>query len=56
MAKRSPKPGVTLNKATAQVEHLGNCVICTEGIFSDQEYGRAPRPLLGKAHTRCGGA
>lgn len=37
----------------SQVDHLGNCVYCKLGIFSDQQHGRALRPLIGKAHTDC---
>lgn len=36
-------------------ENVGHCAVCKEGIFSDHEYGRAPKPLLGKAHAWCGG-
>lgn len=38
---------------SSKVEHIGNCVICKLGIFSDHQHGRAPLPLLGKAHAWC---
>ena len=42
---------------SSKVDHIGNCVVCKHGIFTDQEYGRAPKPLLGKAHkSPCGGS
>lgn len=55
MAKKSPMPGRPYGHPSA-VEHIGDCVVCKQGIFSDQAHGRAPKPLLGKAHTACGGA
>lgn len=48
--------GNTRNRPKSAPEHIGDCVVCKGGIFSNDEWGRAPRPLLGKAHTRCGGA
>ena len=50
------RPRSGINKVNAAVDHLGNCVYCKLGIFSDQEHGRAQRPFLGKAHKECGGA
>lgn len=44
-----------INKARGKVEQIGSCVYCRAGIFSNQEWGRAPRPLIGKAHAWCGG-
>lgn len=42
-------------KPKSRPEQVGSCVVCKAGIFSDQDYGRAPKPLLGKAHAYCGG-
>lgn len=53
MAKPTPMPGRRTFGQKGDVEHLGSCVFCKHGIFSDQEHGRAPRPFLGKAHTAC---
>lgn len=50
----SPKPQIRRGFSHAS-EEIGGCVICKHGIFSDQEWGRAPKPWLGKAHTWCGG-
>ncbi|HZN76058.1 MAG TPA: hypothetical protein VFC00_30880 [Micromonosporaceae bacterium] len=53
----SAKPILKGNNKTAATEHIGDCVVCKLGIFSDQEWGRARRPLLGKAHViDCGGS
>lgn len=46
----SPKPTMPGRNKT---EEIGGCVVCKQGIFSDQEWGRAPRPLIGKAHEWC---
>lgn len=48
----SPSPNLKRGKP----EEVGGCVVCKQGIFTDQEWGRAPRPLIGKAHAWCGGA
>lgn len=48
--------GPSKAKAAGKVDEIGCCVVCKRGIFSDQEYGRAPKPALGKAHVvPCGG-
>lgn len=47
-----PKPKAGKQKAP---ENVGCCVVCHKGVFSNEEYGRAPKPLLGKAHAWCGG-
>ncbi len=54
MAKASPTPSAGLTKRRTDVEYLGQCVLCPYAIFSDQAWGRAPRPWLGKAHNECG--
>lgn len=53
----SARPTIRANGVKATVDHVGNCVVCKHGIFTDQEWGRAPKPLLlGKAHIQpCGG-
>jgi hypothetical protein len=56
MAARIAKPRSGINKVDASIEHIGHCVVCKLGIFSNETWGRAPLPLLGKAHTTCGGA
>lgn len=49
-------PGGHTSKAKAgKAEEVGTCVVCKAGIFSSNDHGRAPKPLLGKAHTWCGG-
>lgn len=56
MAKPTPMPGRRTFGQKTTVEYLGECVVCKHGIFSDQDHGRAPKPLLGKAHINmCGG-
>lgn len=49
------KPIANRGRGFTHTEEIGACVKCKLGIFSDQEWGRAPKPLLGKAHTSCGG-
>lgn len=48
--------GNTKSRPKDAPEHIGDCVVCKHGIYTNETYGRAPKPLLGKAHTWCGGA
>lgn len=40
---------------SGNADEIGGCVTCKQLIFRHQTWGRAPKPLLGKAHTWCGG-
>lgn len=52
----TPRPVLKGGNNKSTIGYVGNCAVCKLGIFSGDEWGRAPLPLLGKAHkSPCGG-
>jgi hypothetical protein len=49
--KPSPVPSLGGPVPTSGAEYVGHCVKCRKAIHTDQEWGRAEAPLIGKAHT-----
>lgn len=40
-------------KADPNVDYLGACVYCKNGVFSNQDSCRAVSPMIGLAHQGC---